>query len=422
MVTRAPLLIVPTTVLFLSQVLIAADLPRYRLGDTATNTLVTPVPLVVADPVATALLKAKEERDFRYIVRYSPSIGDEVERAFRSQMTLVQADFLNELEKALGKRQVDKSVQRDPEWLALTDAFREKHKGVPKLFLYMPYWAQGRSDEHLLQDWIGRMRQAMDAPIRPDEMPGGSVGASVRLITVPDLEMPVQLDHAERYGVLTPVGDLIPLSQARRNLRSGFPEGDDYIADFLGPFLRANCVFDEDLTRTMRERSTDAVVVAASFSAGDVIVRNGQIIDAKTFAALEELRRQLAETAAPSGSGALPSARGTEGMLPTWMMGAIGGGGVVLIAVLVLVLRRKPAGLALVHSGSTGGFRTPLPASREDADPASPNLLPREEGESEREWRERALAAERRAERARELARSKVTTALKDTVDRKSVV
>lgn len=416
MVTRILLLTACTAGVLLPHALPAADLPRYRAGDIATNTIVTPVPLVVEDPVGTALLKAKEERDFRYIVRYSPAIFAEVERAFRSQMALVQADFLDELEKALGRRQVDKSVQRDPEWLALTDAFREKHKGVPKLFLYMPYWAQGRSDEHLLQDWIGRMRQAMDAPIRPDTLPAGSTGTTVRLITVPNLDVQVELEHTERYGVLTPVNDLIPLSKARRNLEAGFPEGDAYVAEYLGPFLRSNCVFDEDLTRQMRERAADSVVVAASYAAGDVIVRNGQTLDAKALAALEELRRQLAGTVAPDGAGAPPMPRGGASSIPPWALGAIGGGAVALVGILVILLRRKPAGLPVLQSGSAGQLRPSLPASRADANLASPDPLTRQEGESEREWRERALAAERRAERARELARSKVTTALKDKV------
>jgi len=299
----------------------------------------------------------------------------------------------------------------------LTGRFREEHKGTPKLFLYMPYWAQGRSDEHLLVDWVGYIRRTMDRPIRQDSLPPGEVGTTVRMITVPDLEVKVQLEHAERYGVMTPVDNIVPLAQARRDMAAAFPTDDAYISKFLEPFVRPNCVFDAELTGESRERLAASLVVAVNYAAGDKVVKAGQVIDAKTVAALDALRNQLPEPAA-SEPLVTPAPVPKESRDWVWMvLAGTGGGGFVLISYLLLARRKSPQSSALVSKGNSS-YTTSLSAT--DGGRTAAEWVPDRgaviEGETERGWRERALAAESRAEKARELARTKVTDALKDKV------
>ena len=417
MVTRIKLPAVLVVGLLMTVRLTAADIPAYRVGDVATNDVVTPIPLVVTDPVATALLKEKEQREIRYIVRYAPSLVEECERAFRSHMALLREEFIKELSEAYGRSKVDKSVERTPKFLELTSRFREEHQGNPKLFLYMPYWAQGRSDEHLLMDWIGYMRRAMDTPVRADVLPKQNVGTTVQMITVPDFEVDVQLEHAERYGVLTPLNNIIPLSQARQKMESEFPEADAYIAKFLGPFLKPNCVFDEDLTRLARETRVESRIVAVNYAAGDAIVRVGQVVDARVVAALEELRKRAPEATAPNGAAAIPVVPSSGLALNPWLIGGVCG--VVLAVLATWMFARVRSATGTRSPATSHGLAPSLPARARDAgevEGAYSGRLTRLEGESEREWRERALAAERRAERARELARSNVASALKDKV------
>lgn len=392
--------------------------PHYEVGDIATNTVVTPVALVVRDPVATALLQAKEERAIRTVVRYSPTVADEVERAFRSRMALVREEFLKQLQAEYGRSKIEKGLERTPKWLELTGRFREEYKGTPKLFLYVPYWAQGRSDEHLLADWIGYLRRAMNKPLRPDRLPSGNIGTTVRLVTVPDLETEVELDHAERYGVLTPLDNLVPLSLAAREMAAEFPEGDGYIADFLAPFLKPNCVFDEELTRLARERRVDSLIVADNYAAGDTLVRVGQVVDAKAVAAIEELRKQMSRTSESGGATPAREDGDEDRTFMWWVIG--GGGGGALLIVCILLVRRRSTGVSVDRSMvPRRDSRASLPVRTRGAEEGvtvSPDRLSRLEGESEREWRERALAAEMKAEKAKELARSSVTKALKDKV------
>jgi hypothetical protein len=335
-------------------------------------------------------------------------------------MALLREDFIKDLTAAYGRSRIERGLERTPKWIDLTDRFRDKHKGTPKLFWYVPYWAQGRSDEHLLSDWIGHMRRALDQPVRADKLPEGNLGSIVRLVTVPSLDTEVELDHAERYGVLTPLDNLIPLSQAVDEMRAEFPEGDQYIADFLGPFLKPNCVLDQELTRLARERRVDSLIVADNYAVGQTLVRMGQVIDAKAVAALDELRKQVPEQA-PIESGAGEADRGAEDRTQLWwLLGGIGAG-VFLVSIILLVVRRGSTAnstrhpLELQRTASSASLPA-LTHPPEEVEAAASEPVGRGENESEREWRKRALAAERKAERAKELARSNVAKALKDKV------
>src|SRR5260370_9380353 len=57
----------------------AADLPDYKVGDTATQDIVAPIPLVVIDAEATEALKQKEGSRVPVICRYYTNAADEAE-------------------------------------------------------------------------------------------------------------------------------------------------------------------------------------------------------------------------------------------------------------------------------------------------------------------------------------------------------
>lgn len=398
----------------------AAEVPRYKVGDIATNNVVTPVALVVKDPVATALLQAKKEREIRTVVLYSPTAVEEVEGAFRSHMALLREAFIEDLEAAYGRTQIEKGLERTPKWLELTDRFREEYKGNPKLFRYMPYWAQGRSDEHLLSEWAGYLQRAMSQPVRSDAFPPDNIGTTVRLVTVPSLDTDVELAHAERYGVLTPVNNMLSVTEAGREMALEFPEPDRYIGEFLTQFLKPNCRYDEELTRLARERRVDSLIVADNYAAGQMLVRVGQVIDAKAVAALDELRKQLPEPAASAEDPSAQAQSHETRSLFAWVIGGLGGG-VLLWLVGIFLLRRGGKELSAqravaVRGDSGSADLAALTSHREEAGGVTASSGGQLEDESEREWRHRALSAEHKAEQAKQLARSSVSKALKDKV------
>jgi hypothetical protein len=104
MVNRAAQIILLAA--FLTRSVIAADNPsppHYRLGDTATADVVTPVALVVVDAEATESLRQQEAARIPVIYRFNPKSADEVEASFRAALTGPQDQLKTRLCKGLEK-------------------------------------------------------------------------------------------------------------------------------------------------------------------------------------------------------------------------------------------------------------------------------------------------------------------------------
>jgi hypothetical protein len=137
---------------------------------------------------------------------------------------------------------------------------------------------------------------------------------------------------------------------------------------------------EADLTRDLRARRIEGLVSADHYDEGQMIVRQGQTIDRKILAALSLLKEKTA--VAPAQTPANAPAAGVAGSQMRWLGIALGGIFVMLLALFWLVARRRPDTL--------------LPARIEDA---SPEL-------SGDHWRQRALLAEERAQKAHDAART----------------
>jgi hypothetical protein len=433
----------------------AVELPLYEVGDVATNTVVTPVALTVRDPEATTLLQAQEAAEIPPIVRYAPTVADEVERVFRARMASLREAFTEALEASYTRRQIDNGPRPNAKWSELVARFQNEHRDCPGLARYLPYWALGQSDEHLLSKWVELLREAMNGPIRSNDPVAPDGGVSVCLVTVPSLQTEVGLRHAERHGVLTAAERIVPLSEAARDLAAKLPDQDRAMVDFFEQVLRPNCLLDEELTRLARQRQLESLSLAHNYAAGQTLVREGQVIDAKAVAALNALRARtsnvfgargtFAGAGTPRGPVALPEGQGIEVKaaparnasgggninvsgpphtpadtgtsrervpLREWVLGAVSGLAVLLV--VILVARRGAAGrfvnrsMTMISSGHQSAQLTHGVVT---------TALPRGlTGESESDWRRRALEAESKAEKAMDLARAKVAHALKDEV------
>jgi hypothetical protein len=92
----------------------------------------------------------------------------------------------------------------------------------------------------------------------------------------------------------------VAVTKARSELLSSFPKDQRAMGRFLTNFVEPNYIFDAELNRRIRSEKTNAIWAVNSYEPGQVIVRSGERIDAKTKAALDELKIQV--MAAPTNA------------------------------------------------------------------------------------------------------------------------
>jgi hypothetical protein len=166
-------------------------------------------------------------------------------------------------------------------------------------------------------------------------------------------------------------------------------------ARFVAGFLQPNCFFDEALTRQVRARRTESINAADRYEAGQLLVRKGEVVTDKIKLALDELR---ARTEPDRIQAALAQERGrveaeaTKARLATQsaqqsnrrLLLGLGASGTACVVLLAAWLRRRSGmrqlSLALMPPGASVGEET--------------------------RWRERALEAEARAEKASALLKA----------------
>src|SRR5207237_103014 len=120
-----------------------------------------------------------------------------------------------------------------------------------------------------------------------------SVGpANVHLYSASPGQPTPDLDTVQSHSLSYSRAQLYPVSKARSELRQRFPAGEETLANYLGGFLKENCVFDVELTRQSRSRHAESLFSADHYEPGQILVHKGQIIDARIKAALEEWRTQ----------------------------------------------------------------------------------------------------------------------------------
>ncbi|HEU5395552.1 MAG TPA: hypothetical protein VFV81_00195, partial [Verrucomicrobiae bacterium] len=123
-------------------------------------------------------------------------------------------------------------------------------------------------------------------------LPAGFVlGDTFRLVAVAGADDHPTPAEVERGKV---VSEMTPLSRLQMLLRHQFDRPDQALGRDLGAFLKPNCFLDADLTQKARNRDVNEMVVLMHYAAGQVIVRQGQVIDAAAAAAVAALNEKLA--------------------------------------------------------------------------------------------------------------------------------
>ncbi len=380
----------------------AAAQPEYKLGDVATENVVTPVAMLVVNPEATEALRQKVAQQVQPIVRFTPKSAVEAEQELRAQIAGTKATFLDVLRGALQGRPPAESDLGSAIFPATVQVVgREAPKGLPVEKL-APLWVRGEGEEAVIASLLRPLREVMVQPInigRADSaLPANQL---VRLIPVkgPD-EMPSALE-LESAGQAIASGKVISLWRAKRLVETHFPAGQEDLGRFAASFVRANAYPDAALTEVLRSKRREGVTVNDTYEAAQMIVRKGQTIDRKALSALAVMREKSLIGTLQTKIEQEKSVSNQISEQTKWLIGGLGGLGLVLVLIFWR-LRGRPSA-ALVPTGT---------------DPRLPGddfrALP--EGERDEAWRDRAIVAEGKAKRAQEAIRSGALGWMKDKV------
>lgn len=358
----------------------ATDQFRYEIGDVVQQDIVTPVQLLVIDPKRTEALRKNEAPRLPAYFRFNTNAVDGPQARLVAAFASMRELFQTELRAEYNKKSLTANEIREQRFLDFRSSFEARHKSFPLTLEVAQQWAQGRAGSTVLHSWDGKLRQIMAQFIRASNVPAeASSSPQVRILTN-NLADPVELAEGEQQSVLVPRKRLLTLAQAREAIAGRFPANQQAVAAFLAELLVENCEYDRRLTELSRAPRLAALWEGDRYTAGQIVARAGQAVDARTKAALDELALAAPAPPAPVTVAATPPAK------PPYLF--YGSGVLLLLCLLCTAVCWQ-----FLFSSRKAGV-TPLPP----APPERPAL-----GTADEHWLDRALLAE---QRARELAAS----------------
>ena len=399
---------------------LARELAEYRLGDQIEEDVVTPVPLMVVDPIATRALKDQEEYRIPVIFRHDPSALVAAEESLRNAFTSARSNFLFLVQDSFRSLQLDEPQMQSELFRRVVETFKRRNKAFPLTDEMARAWASGTT---VLPEQIAlsaRVHQAMAGLIRYDNLTNApKLGSQITLVTVKSRDEAITLEDVKRRGITEFRTNLLTMSRARLALLERFSPEENEIAKFATRCLRENCFVESDLTRIARARHTDPLFVADNFQAGQLIARKGELVDAKIMSALTQLQEKLmagrlaAEITNQRERVEQERAQAAQIRVSNRLLvaGLIAAGGVLAIVLLVLALRDRRE--TRLHSTVLSSPQSPLlpgpnpvPLIGANSESTAPNTTD--------SWQQRALAAEQKVEQAHAAIRAGVMDQLKD--------
>jgi len=369
--------------------------PDYRVGDRAEAEVVTPIPLVVFDAARTDSLRRAEAQKATPIFRWWRGASKLAEDGLVETFRTTRDRFAEGLEDLFNHPLPLLTTELgQPQFGEFVATFREQSPGFPLSTNLAELWALGDTGDLVLDRLRATLRQFTNSYVRADTLPAGEklTPSLVRLIPVEPTNAPLSLADVDRLGRNLARSNLVTATKFHQGIVKSIGERPAVDVQFVVGFLQPNCFFDEALTQQARKRRTESINAADRYEVGAVLVKSGEVVTARTKLALDELRartepdrvqaelaleRSRADSETAKAMLATQTARQTNRRL--WV--GLGVSGAVCLLLLGAWLRRRSA-------ASRGSLALAIPGHDEEA-----------------HWRERAMEAEARAEKATALLR-----------------
>ena len=363
----------------------AAHADSYKLGDVATQEVVTPVALIVINPETTEALREKEALKVPAVVRFRAQTADEAEAALRAAFASARSNFTDTLYRTMKGRPDSERAIGSPLFKRAVESARKGPDGFPLLEELAPIWARDESGAAIEIALAENLRAALSVPIIAGKAPSlFNSKNSINLVPVKYFDRQPTLEEATKLGRIVKGSQLASLSAARSQLLKSFPEEEQVRAKFVAKFLTTNSQPDVELTQMLRARRTEGLCATDNYEAAEVIVRKGQVIDRKTLAALNAMREKSLIGTLQNQLVQEKSAKvvvETSSKRNAWI--AAGTAALALLSLMIVWRVRSRRPQISVPALAGGGF-----------------------GDVEDSWRDRALVAEARAEQAKHAMRS----------------
>ncbi|MBC8094368.1 MAG: hypothetical protein H7Y43_01020 [Akkermansiaceae bacterium] len=363
---------------------------EYKLGEKADQTITTPIPLVVIDTAATEALKENESKRIPAIYRFYPTALEEVEAAFHSTFVRTRVNFTEAVQARFKRPTLAAEEVAATDFQRFLSQFQKQNVLFPVGPNLARLWAQGESDREVESALSAHLRETMKAYIRPDAAPRDIwVGSTIRLVSLANSETP-DARLIEERGFNLAKTNFVSAPRCKTDLVNSFPAEERSIARYLASFIKPNCIMEADLTRELRAQRTEGLLAADRYSAGQVIVKAGQVVDQKILAALNQLREKTAVTQLIKLETPPGNFSGNKfNSFAAWTGGGILAAGLVCFALLWRSARHR-AQASLMPVARPGFAMANVPTETAPADES---------------WRERALLAEQRADKAQAVVR-----------------
>jgi hypothetical protein len=383
---------------------LSGAIPRYRPGEVATNEVIAPFEFAVVNHEQTERLRREEVAKVPAVFRCDPWVAVQAEEKLIAAFGTTRSAFLQAMETAARKRVLDEATVAHPSFWRFVEWFQKQQPGFPLPTNLVTAWALGRDDMEL--QLRTALREAMSRSIRADVVAASADTPFVQVLVTEHPDARMTLDDLRVRAQVFPASDILKLSEARKQLT--LTNGLEAFSGFVGSFLRENLVFEEWLTTLKRQTRSAELVVFDQYSAGQMVVQAGQIIDGKAAAALDVLAAAVARNEArmpvttPVPPVLAPPLRTTleslrdSGSRHLWLASLFAG-------LLVVVFWRLIATRSAAPANSMEGYtkeRAFLPARTEESRDAETRVVTRGE------WRAQLREAEHRAEELLALVRA----------------
>ncbi len=365
---------------------VAQTIPDFKLGDTAAQDVSTPFKLIVPDADKTKSLR--DAVKVPAVFRFDPRVSASSESNLVSALNQKRDEFQGRVESTFGRRPVKWQQVPFARFQKLAANFLRQNKGLPLTTNLLEAWALDQSDEQIRSTLVTKFHSAAGQFIRASELPPGlKVGSKAKLVTTTNLDGKLADEFIAQHNVVMLRSNVPTLIRARGDLVKSFPQGERATGKTLAAMLHENCFFDLELTRADHEKKAGAMLSAAEYEPGQLILKRGQAVDAKAVAALEQLRDKMKISQAQVATGLAPRD-------DRWLLAGVIGLSAVLLFAMVLLARRKNSatGLSLqLARGNPGDVMIACPACNEKIVVPLAGIA---EIGPEEHWKHRALAAE----------------------------